>query len=145
MTSNTNEKSGHCLCGKVSFNATGVILHHHACHCSLCRRWTGGPAFAAGVESVTWQGKDHIRRFGSSEWGERGFCGECGTHLFFYFKPGDAYYLNVGVFDDDSDFQLVGEIYVDTQPPGYRFADGLDRLTGDEFLAKYGLAVDDSE
>ena len=138
-----SDKSGRCLCGKVSFTASGVITHHHACHCGMCRRWVGGPAFAAATASVTWQGEEHIGRYASSEWGERGFCKACGSHLFFHFLPGDDYYVSVGAFDDDSDFRLVGEIYIDTQPPGYRFAEGLERLTGDDFLARYGLSADD--
>ena len=43
----------------------------------------------------------------------------------------------VGAFDDDSVFTLVGEIYVDAQPPGYCFADGLERMTEAEALAKF--------
>jgi hypothetical protein len=136
------DKSGRCLCGKVSFTAQGVISHHHACHCDMCRRWAGGPAFAAAVEALSWQGDENISRYSSSEWGERGFCRECGTHLFFHYKPDDSYYVNVGAFDDDSDFQLVGEIYIDKQPPGYRFSEGLERMTGDDFLARYGIGAE---
>jgi len=143
MKDQSSEKTGRCLCGKVTFRVASAKTHHHACHCSMCRRWAGGPAFAVAVSGVQWSGADHIRRYESSEWGARGFCGECGSHLFFHFKPADDYYLTVGSFDDDSDFRLVGEIYVDTQPPGYRFAEGLERLTGDEFIAKYGVAGDD--
>jgi len=131
-------KSGQCLCGKVSFEAQDVKVHHHVCHCGMCRRWVGGPAFAASVGSVAWHGEGNIKRYASSDWAERGFCGECGSSLFFYFKAGDQYYINVGAFDDESDFTLVGEIYVDEQPPGYRFADGLPRITGDDFLAQFG-------
>ena len=142
-TEHSDTKTGRCLCGNVSYTASGIQRHHHACHCGMCRRWAGGPAFAAAVGAVEWQGEQYICRYDSSDWGDRGFCGECGTHLFFHFKPSDDYYLTVGSFDDDSDFRLVGEIYIDTQPPGYRFADGLERLTGDDFIAKYGVAGDD--
>lgn len=104
----------------------------------MCRRWTGGPAFAAVVGGVDWEGAEHIGRFGSSDWGERGFCTRCGSHLFYRFVPRDDYYLYVGAFADDAAFQLVGEIYVDVQPPGYRFADGLERISGDDFVAQFG-------
>jgi len=39
--------------------------------------------------------------------------------------------------DDDSVFKLAGEIYVDSQPPGYRFAAGLERMTEAEALANF--------
>lgn len=137
------ESRGHCLCGAVSFVARDVNRHHHACHCGMCRRWTGGPAFAAAVQGVEWQGAEHIGRYESSEWGARGFCSSCGTHLFYHFVPRDEYYLYVGSFDDDSAFRLVGEIYVDLQPPGYRFAEGLERITGDDFVAQFGESDSD--
>lgn len=135
-------KSGHCLCGAVRFTAQDVSDHHHACHCGMCRRWTGGPAFAVPVGDAVWEGHEHIGRYASSEWGERGFCKQCGSGLFFRFVSKDEYYINAGAFDDDSGFTLVGEIYVDEQPPGYRFSEGLDRMTGDDFLAKYGESAD---
>jgi len=56
-------RTGRCLCGSVSFTATDIVHHHHACHCDMCRRWTGGPAFAAAVGGVDWQGDEHIRRY----------------------------------------------------------------------------------
>ena len=62
------------------------------------------------------------------------------SNLFFCFKGDDSYYISVGCFDDDSDFELVGEIYVDVQPPGYRFAEGIERMTGDDFIARYGIS-----
>ena len=34
--------SGGCLCGSVRFSAESVEVHHHVCHCGMCRRWTGG-------------------------------------------------------------------------------------------------------
>ncbi|MBT8422831.1 MAG: GFA family protein [Gammaproteobacteria bacterium] len=135
-------KTGHCLCGAVSFSAEDVSGHHHACHCGICRRWSGGPGFAVPVGKVEWQGEEHIGRYASSDWGERGFCKQCGSGLFFRFVSKDEYYINAGAFADDSDFQLVGEIYVDEQPPGYRFSDGLQRMTGDEFLAMLGESAD---
>jgi len=143
MSEVSQRKQGRRLCGAVSFTAHDVNLHHHACHCSMCRRWTGGPGFAVPASAVEWHGECSIRRYSSSEWGERGFCGDCGSHLFYRFVPRDEYYLYVGLFDDDSEFKLVGEIYVDEQPPGYRFSDGLHRITGDDFVAQFGGEVGD--
>ena len=37
--------TGRCLCGKVTFTAEGVEPHSHACHCGMCRRWSGGAPF----------------------------------------------------------------------------------------------------
>ena len=91
-------------------------------------------ASATGVE---FEGEEHVGRYASSEWAERGFCRRCGSHLFYYLKPAGQYILCVGSFDDASPFTLAGEIYIDHKPPGYSFAGDHARLTEAEFLAKF--------
>ena len=62
------------------------------CRCSMCRKWGGGPFFALdGQQAVTISGEEHVRRYGSSEWAERAFCSECGTHLFYRLKQTDQH------------------------------------------------------
>ena len=65
--------TGRCLCGAVSFSAQGVEPHIHACHCAICRRWSGGPALAASVASVEWSGEEHVSVYESSDWAARGY------------------------------------------------------------------------
>lgn len=77
---------GSCLCGQVTFHYTGPSLWCAHCHCSLCRRAHGAPL-------VTWVGvnakrfvldsADSLRWYASSPDSERGFCGCCGSTLFF--------------------------------------------------------------
>jgi hypothetical protein len=127
--------TGKCLCGAVTFEAEGVNPHVHGCHCSMCRGWSGGPLLAAEVGSVEFTGESSIRRYQSSAWAERGFCGECGSNLFYRLKEADRYIMCTGAFDDQTLFKLVGEIYVDEKPPGYDFAGDHPRQTGEEFMA----------
>lgn len=129
--------NGHCLCGAVRFTADEVETHFHACHCGMCRRWAGGPLFAAMAGKVRFDGGDDVARYASSDWAERGFCRRCGSHLFYYLKSADQYALAVGAFDDPTPFRLAGEIFIDDQPPGYAFAGDLERLTGAETLARF--------
>lgn len=132
--------TGTCLCGAVRFEADGVETHIHSCHCGMCRRWSGGPLLAAGVGSVRFEGEDKITRYQSSAWAERGFCSACGSNLFYRLKETDQYVLCTGAFDDESAFELVGEIYIDEKPPGYGFAGDHPRQTGEEFLASLKLS-----
>ena len=127
--------AGGCLCGAVRFEASDVDTHVHGCHCSMCRNWSGGPMLAAQVGSVQFEGAEHIRRYDSSEWAERGFCDRCGSNLFYRLKEADSYIMCAGAFDDPAIFELVGEIYIDEKPPGYAFAGDHPRQTGEEFLA----------
>jgi hypothetical protein len=105
----------------------------------MCRNWSGGPMQAAQVGSVTFQGEQHIKRYASSEWAERGFCSECGTNLFYCLKEPQMYMLATGCFDDTEQFSLAGEIYIEEKPGGYDFAGDHPRLTGAEFLASIGM------
>jgi hypothetical protein len=92
---------------------------------------------AASVDGIEFEGKENIVRYESSDWAERGFCRRCGSNLFYYLKPADTYAVSVGAFDDAEAFRLVGEIFVDHQPPGYRFAGELSRQTEEEVLAEF--------
>ena len=127
--------TGKCLCGAVKFTASGVETHVHACHCSMCRGWSGSPMLAAAADGVVFDGEDKISRYASSAWAERGFCSECGSNLFYHLKDADQYIMCTGTFDDQSVFELVGEIYIDEKPPGYDFAGEHPRQTGEEFMA----------
>ncbi len=128
---------GKCLCGAVSIQAGVAERHHEACHCGMCRRWSGGPFFGTVVSTVSFEGEENIARYASSEWAERGFCKLCGTHLFYRLKKFDSYVMSVGLFDDAERFILVEEIFIDRKPDGYSFAGDHPRLSEAETLAKY--------
>ena len=113
-------RSGKCLCGAVQFEANDVEQHVHACHCSMCRRWGGGPALSVSVGSVTFTGEENITRYESSGWAERGFCSRCGSNLFYFLKP-DRYILGTGTFDEQV-FDFDGEIFCADKPDWYNFA-----------------------
>lgn len=127
--------TGRCLCGAVSYTAEDVETDIHTCHCSMCRRWSGGPGFAATVGKVTFDDEAHITRYDSSAWAERGFCNRCGTNLFYRLKEPDRYVLWMGTFDDPAPFDVVGEIFIDEKPAAYELAGDHPRLTGAEFMA----------
>ena len=127
--------TGHCLCGAVTYTAEDVSTNYHGCHCTMCRRWSGGPAMAVSVGSVSFQGEEHITRFESSAWAERGFCARCGSNLFYRLKENDHYVLWMGSFDDQAAFRLAGEIFIEDKPAAYDIAGDHPRLTGEEFLA----------
>jgi hypothetical protein len=130
--------TGRCLCGAVQFTVASVEIEHHACHCGMCRRWSGGPLLAAAASGVTFQGKENLGRYSGSEWAERGFCKRCGSSLFYRLKPADRYLMCVGSFDDAAPFTLTREIFVDHKPAGYAFAGDLQRKTEAEIFAEYG-------
>ncbi|MEM8916712.1 MAG: GFA family protein [Pseudomonadota bacterium] len=131
--------TGRCLCGAVAFTAVGVEEQFHACHCDMCRRWSGGPVLGISVEGVEFEGEDKIARYPSSEWAARGFCNICGSSLFYHLRQPNKYILCLGSFDDQSALRLAGEIYVDAKPEGYCFAGDHPRQTEKQFLATIGM------
>ena len=131
---------GKCLCGAVTIRATPKRRTVEACHCSMCRRWSGtayvGVQCGSDVEIL---GQDNVVRYRSSEWAERGFCGRCGSSLFFHYLPLDTYGFLAGLFPDDSFEPLAEEIFIDEKPLYYSFAGERERLTGAEVMAKFGV------
>ena len=132
--------TGRCLCGAVSFTASEVDPHFHVCHCGMCRRYGGAPSMSVLVGTVAFQGEEHILRYRSSDWAERGACRQCGGHLFYRSTGPGAYLMNAGTFDDASRFSIGGEVYVDHKPAGYAFAGDHLRETEAAFLARIGVA-----
>lgn len=129
--------TGRCLCGAIRFTVESFETEHHICHCSMCRRWVGGPAFVTAASGVTFEGEEQLGRYDSSEWAERGFCQRCGSSLYYRLKLKDVYLMSVGAFDDPSPFKIAAEIFVDSQPPGYAFAGRFERLTEAETIARF--------
>lgn len=135
--SDATERSGRCLCGAVRIvlktsDAVGV------CHCSMCRKWSGGPLFAVESEGddVHFDGADRISVFGSSDWAERGFCSRCGTHLFYRLKKEKHYAVPVGLLDGEG-WIFEQQIFVDEKPPFYSFANDTKNMTGAEVFAQF--------
>ena len=130
---------GQCLCGAVRFAVDSVDVHFHACQCAMCHRWGGGPFFAANVKGFALQSPaDDVGIYSSSDWAERTFCRRCGTSLYYRLKPADLYLVNIGCFDDQAQFTLGGEIFVDSACAAPALAGNHERLTEAETLARFG-------
>lgn len=129
---------GSCLCQKVSFETQLKNDHFHACHCNICRKWGGGPLLAVDAsDGLSFTGEDHIGIYNSSEWAERGFCKNCGSHLFYRLKEGQFYNIPLGLFDNSQDLKFDLQIYVDNQPTNYSFANVTEKMTEAEVIAKF--------
>lgn len=95
--------TGSCLCGKLCFTAQLPTLWVAHCHCTLCQR-------NAGAAFVTWAGfhetdvqiddSNHtLRWFSATENAYRGFCGQCGSTIFFKSTrwPGELHITTVNI------------------------------------------------
>ncbi|WP_077147174.1 GFA family protein [Sphingopyxis sp. KK2] len=131
---------GQCLCGTVTVRIVPPDPHVDACHCRMCQRWGGSALLSLRmVTDPDITGTEHIGRYASSDWAERGFCRQCGTHLFFFYKPKASYSFTAGLFGGAADFTMTEEIFIDEKPGYYDFAGERERLTGPEVMAKFGV------
>lgn len=136
--SSTIEAHGSCLCGAVSVTAQTMSTEVGACHCSMCRKWTGGVFLVVDCQSdVTFSGEEHISAYQSSDWAERGFCAKCGTHLFYRLKENNHYMMPVELFDAPSKLQFKDQIFIEEKPDYYAFSNHTNNMTGAEVFAKF--------
>ncbi|MFH4856505.1 GFA family protein [Vibrio diabolicus] len=121
---------GTCLCGAIEVIADAkneVSL----CHCSMCRKWSSGALHAVHCgPNVTFKGAEP-KRYQSSDWAVRGFCGECGTNLFYHLLPTGEYILSAGLFDNP-DFKLSLEIFTDEKPAYYDLNPTSQKMTSQQ-------------
>lgn len=127
---------GQCLCKSVTIEAPDVG-EVGLCHCSMCRRWGGGPMFAVHVaDGITVDGADNVTHYQSSDWAQRAFCKTCGSHLYYKLLPSNEYILSAGLFQD-RDFAMNGQIFIDEKPGWYALANETPTMTGAEVFAKF--------
>lgn len=129
---------GKCLCGAITVRTPDKKIVD-ACHCGMCRRWGGGPALGipCGTD-VQIENADKLKVYRSSEWAERSFCSECGTHIFYKLLPTGEYFLPAGLFPDDIGFEFTEQIFIDRKPSYYEFANQTLNLTEAEVFAQFG-------
>lgn len=120
---NENPRIGNCLCGAVSVSVSVDKIDLGACHCPKCQKWAGGPLFELECgKQVSFDGMEHIKIYRSSELAERGFCQECGSHLFIKDVQSGEYGIPPGIFDNTSGIEFRREVFSDKKPAFYCFA-----------------------
>jgi hypothetical protein len=125
---------GGCLCGAVRFELVGPLRDVLVCHCVECRRWHGGAGAYTSVprdalELVEARGLRFVPSPASDAGAERGFCGECGSSLFWR-APGRATVsVTAGSVDGPTGIRTAGHIY-DAQRADWEHVDDLPRCAG---------------
>ncbi|MBC6438628.1 MAG: GFA family protein [Rhodobacteraceae bacterium] len=122
--------SGACLCGAVRYRGTAPLRPVIACHCTQCRKTSGhhvaatsAPRDAVDIEGdVTW--------YASSATARRGFCGTCGSNLF-WDGPGTYLSIFAGTLDGDLGVRLAGHIFCADKGAYYGITDELPRAAQD--------------
>lgn len=130
-----------CLCGKTAIVLEEIDPEIGVCHCRMCRKWSGGPYLNikhAGQLKII--GIENVSIYDSSEWAERGFCKNCGTHLFYRLKNNEEAYLPAGLLEDDKGLVLDHQIFIDEKPSYYSFAQKTQDMTAAQVFAMFASA-----
>lgn len=139
MTTHT----GHCVCGKVSFEIKDLTTDCGACHCETCRRWTGSALLAVTVpeDKMSITGEDNVTVYQSSDWATRSFCASCGSNLWYRLTADGphkgVYHMAAGLLDDMSGLTMTSEIFIDSKPDTFAYAGDLKQMTGAEVFAQF--------
>lgn len=137
--SDTQIGKGSCLCGSVKVTASEMQKSLGACHCEMCRKWSGGPLLSVFCGTkVEFAGEEFITAYDSSPWAERGFCSICGSNLFYRIKANQTYHMPIGLFNSFEKIRFEHQVFIDKKPEYYRFANQTENMTEAEVFAKYG-------
>lgn len=130
---------GHCLCGAVTLRVVPAKQELHACHCEMCRRWTGSALVEVDVLPEGLEVAGPVKTFVSSDWAERAWCDTCGSTLWYKLTlPGqERYSVSAGLFEDAGGLELTREIFIDCKPRGYGFAGTHEVMTKAEVEAMF--------
>ena len=123
-------KTGSCLCGAVRFEINGPLRPVIACHCIQCRKQTGTymSATASADSDLTVLEARGLKWFRSSPEARRGFCGECGSVLFWKRDGSTRTSIAAGSIDGPTGAPLEGHIFCESAGDYYKIAGGAYRL-----------------
>jgi len=113
--------TGKCLCGAVSYEASGDPVFGGNCYCADCRKTSGSHsavmAYPAPAVKISGSVKEYTSRGDSGGNVTRGFCPNCGSQM--YSKadgmPG-VVMLKAGSLDDPEHYKPAMSIYASRAP-----------------------------
>lgn len=121
--------TGGCLCGAVRYEVTGQLTSVTYCHCSKCRKWHGhaGAYCAVDRDGFKLTEAGSLRWFAASDTVRRGFCGECGSSLFFDETTDPKISLCPGTLDSPTGVREKAHIFVGSKGDYYEVDDELPK------------------
>ncbi|AJX16207.1 MULTISPECIES: GFA family protein [Burkholderia] len=121
---------GGCACGAIRYRITQIPTDAGFCHCRLCQKTTGAAVLASAslpIDAFAYLRGEPVV-YASSAWGERRFCGRCGTQL--EYRLIDApkkVEINYATLDDPSRIRPVWHIWYANRFPGIEIGDDLPK------------------
>jgi hypothetical protein len=106
--------SGSCHCGAVRFEVTEDFSAVRICHCTTCKKLSGGAGTTNGrarTDAIrVIAGEDLIRTYQPDEGSSKSFCSQCGSNLFGGGWP-ESEFTSVRISAIDSPFDRKPEAH----------------------------------
>jgi hypothetical protein len=102
------EVTGSCQCGAVRYVIAAGPAKSTVCHCRMCQRAAGNafaPLYEVMTGAIRWHGTPAT--WASSDEVERGFCGTCGTPMFYRGLRRDTTEVMAGTLAPGFDYRPV--------------------------------------
>ncbi|HLY53510.1 MAG TPA: GFA family protein [Steroidobacteraceae bacterium] len=127
--------AGGCLCGAVRYQVTGPLRSVVLCHCTQCRRSTGHFMAATAARHCDFRliEESQLRWYRSSDCARRGFCGRCGSTLFWQGGGRDYISIAAGTLDGATGLVSACHIFVADKGDYYSIDDGLPQSADGSF------------
>jgi hypothetical protein len=126
--------SGSCHCGAVRFEVTEDFSAVRICHCTTCKKLSGGAGTTNGrarTDAIrVIAGEDLIRTYQPDEGSSKSFCSQCGSNLFGGGWPeSESSSVRISAIDSPFDRKPEAHTYVRSVAPWENFPDdGLERF-----------------
>ncbi len=126
----TKIATGGCFCGAVQYQVKGPLRDVINCHCNQCTRLNGnyGSHSKALKIDITITKDEGLSWFQISDIARRGFCGKCGSGLFWEQYHQDATGIIAGSLDCPTDLKTIGHIFVSDKSDFYEINDDIQQF-----------------
>ncbi|UWQ58229.1 GFA family protein [Leisingera caerulea] len=116
---------GSCLCGDIRFETAARPQGASMCHCSQCRKQSGGIWASAQVrdEDLTITGP--VSWFEATPQAKRGSCPRCGSFLLWKGAGEDTTSFALGAVDGNTGLSVEKHIFTASKGDYYQIADGV--------------------
>jgi hypothetical protein len=128
--------TGSCLCGGVRFEVTEPFERLTACHCTSCKKISGGAGTVSGRAPTSAvriiAGQELVRTYQPAEGSAKTFCSECGSNLFGGGWPESTHTsVRLTTLDEPFEGRIGSRIFVRSIAPWETIPeDGTERFQG---------------
>lgn len=125
MKEDTTGRTGGCFCGAVRYRVNGPLRGIVNCHCTQCQKLNGnfGAHSKANSNDIEVIDDRYLIWYQISDQARRGFCGRCGSPLFWEARGQSGTGIIAGSLDHSDDLETIGHIFVSEKAEYYEIDD----------------------